>query len=72
MEEETGVYGIIGMTAVCLLFIILSHPSTFPRVESFENDEKEKNVKDRAVEIINDLLKFVSKAQAGIASLPST
>ena len=71
MDETTGVYGVIGMVAVLILFMILSHPDTLPHKESFEN-KQESNVKERAIGILNDLLTQVQSAHTGIASLPST
>ena len=70
MDEENGLHGIIGMLAVIALFSVLSHPSTFNDIESFENNDDQKNAKLRTMESLDELMKCADNTEKGLTSLP--
>lgn len=61
-DQEGGLYGCIGMAAILILFLIMTHPSTIrtEKEEHFANDTK--NVRTRANEIIVNTIQSVQSS----------
>lgn len=59
--------GVIGLGAVIVLWVVMSHPST---IETFESSDKDAATKTRTLEVLSELMRHIENAETSISSLP--